>query len=122
MLRARISPYASTLRSTLRRCGGTYSRPLSWDRIDEPLVPERVMQEIEDAVELLQLKGVPKEVASLDLAVCVTPPIEGFNRLLLDAWGTLQGDQHSAQRYREVLDRLCGSGGKGCCSEHHTVR
>ena len=95
-----------------------YSRPLSWDRIDEPLVPERVMQEIEDAVELLQLKGVPKEVASLDLAVCVTPPIEGFNRLLLDAWGTLQGDQHSAQRYREVLDLLCGSGGKGCSSEH----
>ncbi len=80
------------------------------------------MQEIEDALELLQLKGVPKDVASLDLAVCVTPPIEGFNRLLLDAWGTLQGDQHSAQRYREVLDTSVRQRRKGMLLRACTFR
>src|SRR5215510_7078224 len=93
------------------------SRPLSWERIDEPLVPERVMQEIEDGLELLHADGLPHNLASLRLAVCATPPIEGFDRLLQDAWETLQGDLNAAQRYREVLDMLCGSEGS-CCGEH----
>ena len=85
------------------------SRPLSWERIDEPLVPVRVMQEIEDAIELLQANGMAPG-ASLALATCATPPIEGFDRLLRDAWDTLQGDLDAARRYREVLEALCGSG------------
>ena len=93
------------------------SRPLSWERIDEPLVPVRVMQEIEDALELLHAGGLPPDLASLRLAVCATPPIEGFDRLLQDAWGALQGDPQAAQRYRDVLDALCGTE-QSCCGEH----
>jgi hypothetical protein len=90
-------------------------RPLAWERIDEPLVPVRVMQEIEDALELLRADGVSADVASLRLAVCATPAIEGFDRVLLDAWGALQGDLEAARRYRDILDLLCGDAG-GCCS------
>ncbi|MEW6374060.1 MAG: hypothetical protein AB1584_24365 [Pseudomonadota bacterium] len=89
------------------------SRPLSWERIDEPLLPVRVMQEIEDAIELLQANGMAPG-ASLALASCATPPIEGFDRLLRDAWDALQGDLDAARRYREVLDALCGLI-DGCC-------
>lgn len=93
------------------------SRPISWERIDGPLIPERVMQEIEDALELLKSSGLPQDLASLKLAVCATPPIEGFDRVLQDAWAALQGDHHAAQRYREVLDALCGME-QSCCDEH----
>lgn len=91
------------------------SRPLSWERIEEPLLPARVMQEIEDALEVLQAGGLPADLASLKLAVCATPPIEGFDRLLQDAWGALQGDPQAAERYRDVLDALCGTEHSCCC-------
>ncbi len=93
------------------------ARPLAWERIDEPLVPVRVMQEIEDALELLRADGVPAEIGSLRLAVCATPPIEGFNRVLLDAWNALRGDLEAARRYREILDVLCGDPARCCSSE-----
>ena len=92
-------------------------RPLSWERINEPLVPARVMQEIEDALELLQAGGLPKDIASLKLAVCATPPIEGFDRVLQEAWDALQGDPQGAQRYRDILDALCGTE-DACCGAH----
>ena len=85
------------------------SRPLSWAAISEPLVPVRVMQEIEDALETLNL-----DPAALTLARCVTPPIQIFDNLLHDAWGTLQGDTAAARRYRDVLDLLCGTEER-CC-------
>ena len=91
------------------------SRPLSWERIDEPLVPVRVMQEIEDALELLHAEGIAADLASLKLAVCATPPIEGFDRVLLDAWGALQGDLDAARRYREILDALVWRC-RACCT------
>lgn len=92
------------------------SRPLSWDRIDEPLVPVRVMQEVEDALELLQAGGLSTDIASLNLAVCATPSIEGFDRVLQDAWDALQGDPQAVERYRDILDALCGTE-EACCGE-----
>lgn len=92
-------------------------RPLTWERIDEPLVPTRVMQEIEDALEVLRAQGVTPIPVSLNLATCATPPIEGFDRILLDAWGALQGDLDAARRYREILDALCGDAVSCCTSK-----
>jgi hypothetical protein len=92
-------------------------RPLTWERIDEPLVPTRVMQEIEDALEVLRAQGVTPGSTSLKLAECATPPIEGFDRILLDAWGALQGDLDAARRYREILDALCGDTASCCTSK-----
>ena len=89
------------------------ARPLGWERIDEALVPVRVMQEIEDAIELLRDEGLPPALASTRLAVCATPPIEGFDQVLRDAWGALQGDLEAARRYREILQALCGD--TSCC-------
>lgn len=93
------------------------SRPTSWERIDGPLIPQRVMQEIEDALEQLRAEGLSSQLTSMRLAQCVTPPIEGFDRILIDAWATLQGDHQAAQRYRSILDALCGTQG-GCCDGH----
>jgi hypothetical protein len=93
------------------------ARPLAWQRIDEPLVPVRVMQEIEDTMELLRAEGLSSRLASPALALCATPPIEGFDRVLLEAWGALQGDLNAARRYREILDALCGDAAECCASE-----
>ncbi|MGE0815286.1 MAG: hypothetical protein AB7O28_02720 [Vicinamibacterales bacterium] len=90
------------------------SRPLSWARIDEPLVPEVIVQEIEDGLEALQDAGLPAGLASLRVAACATPAIDGFDRLLLDAWDALQGDPNAARRVREILDALCGAGAHAC--------
>lgn len=91
------------------------SRPLAWQRIDEPLLPPQVMQEIEDTIELLRAEGVPAAQASLALAECASPALRGFDRVLLDAWGTLQGDLAAGRRYREVLDALASeNSGCGC--------
>lgn len=92
-------------------------RPLEWERIDEPLVALRVMQEIEDALELMRGEGVSSDIASLKLALFATPPIDGFDRVLLDAWDALQGNLDAARRYRETLDALCGDAETCCKSE-----
>lgn len=92
------------------------ARPLSWERIDEPLVPVRVLQEIEDGLDLLRAGGVPAGVASLRHALCATPPIHGFDRVLLEAWAALQGDQKAADRVRETLDALAGAADT-CCDD-----
>lgn len=91
------------------------SRPLAWARIDGPLLPPHVMQEIEDALELLQAQGLPAALTSLQLAHCAAPPIEGFDRILTEAWDTLQGDPQAARRYRDILEALCGLQQAGCC-------
>lgn len=90
------------------------ARPLAWERIDEPLLPPQVMQEIEDAVELLRAEGVPAGQASLALAECATPALRGFDRVLRDAWDTLQGDLDAGRRYRDVLEALAGAPACGC--------
>ena len=86
------------------------SRPLSWERIDEPLVPNASCRRSRTRSSCCSSRRAAR-LASLKLAVCATPPIEGFDRLLQDAWGALQGDQHAAQRYRDVLDASVRDGG-----------
>ena len=85
------------------------SRPVSWERIDEPLLPVRVMQEIEDALEILRADGIASDVAALRVAVCAQPPIDGFDNILRDAWAALQGDLEAAERYADVLRALCAT-------------
>lgn len=93
------------------------SRPLSWQHIDESLVPSNVFDEIGEAVELLASTGTARSVADLRLAVCATPSIEVFDRVLHDAWAALQGDLAAATRYRDVLKALCAAQ-TGCCRKH----
>jgi hypothetical protein len=90
------------------------SRPLSWQRPGEPLLPAEVFDEIHEAVELLASAGAPASVADLRLAVCATPAIELFGRVLDDAWAALQGDLAAASRYRDVLKALCAAQAESC--------
>ena len=96
------------------------SRPLSWERIDGPLVPMRVMQEIEDGLELCMPVDCRTRPASLKLAVCATPPIEGFDRLLQDAWA--HSKRPHAPALREVLDALCGTEDRAAASIRRSRR
>jgi hypothetical protein len=49
------------------------------------LIPKIVFQEVEEAVDLLAASGTPESVADLSLAICATPAIEVFDRVLDDA-------------------------------------
>ena len=62
------------------------------------LVPSNVFDEIDEAVEFQVAAGTPSSVADLRLAVCATPSIEVFDRVLDDAWAALQGDLAAARR------------------------
>jgi hypothetical protein len=93
------------------------SSPLSWRHIGGPLVPPGVFDEIDEAVDLLASGGTPASVADVRLALCSTPSIEVFDRVLDDAWATLQGDLAAAARYRDVLKALCAAQ-HGCCRDH----
>ncbi|HSE37833.1 MAG TPA: hypothetical protein VLG74_11060, partial [Blastocatellia bacterium] len=93
------------------------ARPLSWQRISEPLIPKIVFQEVEEAVDLLAAAGTPSSVADLSVAICATPAIEVFDRVLDDAWAALQGDLAAAARYRDILKALCAAQ-SNCCCEH----
>lgn len=90
------------------------SRPLSWKPHDKPLIGPHVFDEIQHAIDLLDGPGT-HPAADLRLAVCATPAIGVFDRLLDDAWGALEGDLAAASRYRDVLKALCGAQ-SGCCS------
>lgn len=94
-----------------------FSSPLSWRHIGGPLVPPNVFDEIDEAVDLLVSRGTPASVADVRLAVCATPSIEVFDRVLDDAWATLQGDLAAAARYHDVLKALCAAQ-NGCCRDH----
>ena len=90
------------------------SRPLSWQAIDEPLVPPNVFPDIHEALELLVSQGTPSSIADLRLVVCATPAIEVFDHILRDAWWALRGNLDAAERYRDVLKALCGAATE-CC-------
>jgi hypothetical protein len=93
-----------------------FSRPVSWNRPDGALVPAKVMDEIEEAVEWLASSGQVGYTAGLDAVLCSDPPIHLFDNIVQDAWDTLQGDLEAAGRYRDVLEALCAwEAGECCC-------
>jgi hypothetical protein len=92
-----------------------FSRPVSWERPVEPLVPAEIIDEIEEAVELLVPVGAPDHVARLKAVLCAIPLIEVFDQILEDAWRTLQGDLEAAARYRDILEALCSINACACC-------
>jgi hypothetical protein len=91
------------------------SRPVSWEKPVEPLVPADIIDEIEEAVELLVPVGAPGHVARLTAVLGAVPFIEVFGRVLQDAWSTLRGDLQAAARYRDVLEALCSVVACTCC-------
>lgn len=91
------------------------SRALSWQPDKQPLIGPHVFDEIQQAIELLSASGASPAV-DLRLAVCATPAIGVFDRLLEDAWAALHGDLAAAGRYRDVLKALCAAQ-SGCCDD-----
>ncbi len=82
------------------------SRPVSWDLSGGWLVPPVVFDQIDEAARLIDAPSI---------AECITPAIEGFDRVLDDAAAALRGDVEAATRFRDVLHALCGDK-QGCGS------
>ncbi len=93
-----------------RRCS-------NWECPEDPLIPKKVIDEIEEALELL---ADPMQLRDKSIIACLnstSPLIKCFDNVLSDAWQTLQGDLDAASRYREVLEVLCAEREAGCCCE-----
>ncbi len=104
-----------------RHCG-------SWICPQDPLVPKKVFQEIEEALEVISPRGLTHRVqlpterdwSSKRVSEClkqITPLVYCFDNVLRDAWETLQGDLNAARRYRDTLETLCGARGCSCQGE-----
>ena len=107
-----------------RRCG-------SWECPEDPLIPKKVIGEIEEALELLaepspRLDSAvarpsdilqPRQRSVIACLERTSPLIKCFDQVVADAWRTLQGNLEAAGRYREVLELLCAEREAGCCCD-----
>lgn len=89
-----------------------FSRPLSWAAPTRPFLPESVLDDVEEA---LELAGDGRLLEQSDrLFDCVRPTLAIFGNALQDAWQTLDGDLAAAERYTRTLSAICATG-EGCC-------
>ena len=91
------------------------ARPLSWDCPEEPLLPDWVMDDIEEAFEILGKESAERWHPSLSFLLCAKPVLTIFDDILQDAWKTLDGDLDSANRFRDAMDSICSYHRDGCC-------
>ena len=87
----------------------------SWCCPTGPLVPRRMIDEIEEAHADLVRRDSQR---AFDLSACLAraiPVVGLFDRVLDDACATLQGDLAAGQRFRDVLQVLCADRRSGCC-------
>ena len=92
-----------------------FSRPLSWQCPTDPLIPHEVIGEIEEALEMLAPPGSPDYARKLRAILMAEPSLIVFDRILRDAWDTLQGDLNAASRYRDILETICANRAGECC-------
>jgi hypothetical protein len=90
------------------------SRALSWNPPDQPLLPASVVDDIEEAFELLSRRASFSTTRLPDLR-CARPALTVFDGILQDAWAALQGDLEAAGRYRDALSAICAQARQGCC-------
>ncbi len=97
-----------------------FSRPLLWSCPNEQLIPEKIMDEIEEAAITLTPAFFPGGGALQEFRLASAPPLQGFDNFLADACATLQGDLDAAARFRDVLEALCSYNSSVCCcgNEH----
>ena len=90
--------------------------PVSWDCPDDPLLPPIVLEDIQEALALVNGNRQPDYGSLFEALICAIPPISLPNNILADACATLQGDLAAAGRYRDLLDALCATQphGKSC--------
>lgn len=92
-------------------CGG------SWECPEDPLIPIKVTDEIEEALELLYKPHESKHQSIIECLEYTSPIIQGFDHIVSDAWRALQGDIDAADRYRDFLEALCSEREAGCCCD-----
>jgi hypothetical protein len=64
---------------------------------------------------MLALPGSPEYATKLRAILCTGPSLVVFDRILRDAWDTLQGDLDAASRYRDILETICARRAGECC-------
>jgi hypothetical protein len=94
------------------------SRPLSWQCTGEPLLPDSVYDDIEEALEIRHTDGEHSQLRPprIDLS-CATPLLAVFHHVLRDACNTLDGDLLAARRFRDAMDAICAGRAEGCGNE-----
>ncbi|MAT96326.1 MAG: hypothetical protein CL608_04215 [Anaerolineaceae bacterium] len=95
--------------------------PVSWECPDDPLLPEIVIEDIQEALTLVTSSRQHGYNQRLEALICTIPPINLLNNIMSDACATLQGDLAAAGRYRDLLDALCAVRPKGKSCGHATI-
>ncbi|WP_282027929.1 hypothetical protein [Ruegeria faecimaris] len=88
------------------------SRPLSWAAPNKPFLPESVLDDIEEALELADADRLLRK--RTHFFECIRPTLAIFDNSLSDAWSVLNGDVAAKGRYVDVLNALCAKSPTGC--------
>ena len=87
------------------------SKPLAWECPEDGLVSDKVFDEIKEAIAAFS----QSQFGDLKAVFCATPVVDLFDRIVQEAWDTLQGDLDAAERYRDILEALCACKAGDCC-------
>ena len=90
------------------------SKPLSWECPEGALVSQKIYDEIQEAIAAFS----QSKFGDLKAVFCATPIVDIFDRIVQEAWDTLQGDLDAAARYRDILEALCACKAGDCCCEN----
>jgi hypothetical protein len=88
------------------------SRPLSWTAPKKSFLPESILDDIEEALELADADRLLRKRGNL--FECIRPTLAIFGSALGDAWHVLDGNLAAKGRYVDVLNALCATSHVGC--------
>ncbi len=88
------------------------NRPISWVAPDKPFLPDSILDDIEEALELVDAGRLQRK--RVDLSECVRPTLAIFGNALDDAWHVLKGNIAAKGRFVDVLNALCATSPMGC--------
>jgi hypothetical protein len=87
----------------------------SWQRPNDPLIPLKVFDEIEEALESIYHSKRNRLDKLNNCIQHAVPSIVNFDNLIRDAWDTLSGDLSAAERYKDFLELICAESKQQCC-------
>lgn len=111
--RQKLRPSARGVRVKLdaERLSAHLSRPLTLTHVEGRLLPKQRLDALAQFIGRLPKPRRAQYAMLLDDRPCPFPPLDRFDDLLDDAWGTIGGDPFARARFQDVLDIL--SAGRG---------
>lgn len=84
--------------------------PLTWEPSRPGLLDSRALAEIDEAIDAFWPRSQGRRPS-----LCVTPPLAGFDSLVVDAARTVGGDLDAGRRFQNALDAVCATTSDSCC-------